>query len=78
VQQFTPLLADAPGREDPGGNPWFVNETNVKVGGAWRYVYRASDQHGRVVDTYLFARRDPAAAGRFFTALSAHGDRRTW
>jgi IS6 family transposase len=32
------------------GSRWFVEETYVKVGGAWRYVYRAVDQHGRVVD----------------------------
>jgi hypothetical protein len=28
-----------------GGDRWFVDETYVKVGGLWRYVYRAIDQH---------------------------------
>ena len=38
----------------------------VKVNGAWRYVYRAIDQHGQVIDVLLSARRDAAAARRFF------------
>jgi transposase-like protein len=33
----------------------------------WRYVYRAVDQHGQVIDVLLTARRDAAAARRFFT-----------
>jgi transposase-like protein len=32
----------------------------------WRYVYRAVDQHGQVIDVLLSARRDGAAARRFF------------
>jgi transposase, IS6 family len=75
VQRFTPLLIDAarPGRH-LAGDRWFVDETYVKVAGVWRYVYRAVDQHGQVVDVYLSNRRDIAAARRFFTtALSAHG-----
>jgi transposase, IS6 family len=41
VQRFTPLLADAArfARHAPGDR-WFVDETYVKVGGVWRYVYR--------------------------------------
>jgi transposase-like protein len=69
-------LVDAarPGRHTVGGR-WFVDETYVKVAGAWRYVFRATDQHGQVVDVYVSARRDLAAARRFFTAaLSAHGE----
>jgi IS6 family transposase len=69
VQHFTPLLIDAarPCRHAAGGR-WFVDETYVKVGGVWRYVYRAVDQHGQVIDVYVSARRDIAAARRFFTA----------
>jgi transposase-like protein len=68
VQRFTPLLADAArfARHSPG-NRWFVDETYVKVNGVWRYVYRAIDQHGQVIDVLLSARRDAAAARRFFT-----------
>jgi IS6 family transposase len=68
VQRFTPLLADAARfcRHAPGVL-WFVDETYVKVGGVWRYVYRAIDQHGQVVDVLVSTRRDAAAARRFFT-----------
>jgi transposase-like protein len=67
VQRFTPLPADAARftRHSPGDR-WFVDETYVKVNGVWRYVYRAVDQHGQVIDVLLSARRDAAAARRFF------------
>ena len=38
----------------------------MKVAGRWTYLYRAIDQHGQVVDVLLSARRDLAAARRFF------------
>src|SRR4051794_27644479 len=68
VQRFTPLLADAARstRHSPGDR-WFVDETYVKVNGVWRYVYRAIDQHGQVIDVLLTTRRDAAAARQFFT-----------
>jgi transposase-like protein len=67
VHRFMPLLADAarPCRHSPGDR-WFADETYVKVGGQWRYVYRAVDQFGQVIDVYVSARRDTAAARRFF------------
>ncbi len=40
---------------------------HVKVNGVWRYVYRAIDQRGQVIDVLLTVRRDAAAARRFFT-----------
>jgi len=75
VQRFTPLLIDAarPCRHSVGDR-WFVDETYVKVAGVWRYVYRAVDQHGQVIDVYVSKRRNLDAAKYFFTtALSAHG-----
>jgi transposase-like protein len=33
----------------------------------WRYVYRAVDQHGQVIDVLLAQNREAAAARRFFT-----------
>jgi IS6 family transposase len=67
VQRFIPLLADAAryARHSPGDR-WFVDENYVKVNGVWRYVYRAVDQHGQVIDVLLSARRDAAADRRFF------------
>jgi transposase-like protein len=67
VRRFTPLLADGARfcRQAPGGR-WFVEETYVKVGGVWRYVYRAIDQDGQVIDVLVSIRRDAAATRRFF------------
>src|SRR3954464_415424 len=75
VQRFTPLLVDAarPCRHSVGDR-WYVDETYVKVAGRWRYVYRAIDQHGQIIDVYVSPRRDLQAARRFFTvALATHG-----
>jgi transposase-like protein len=67
VLRFMPLLADAarPCRY-AAGDRWQVDETYVKVAGQWRYVYRAIDQFGQVVDVFVSARRDAKAARRFF------------
>ena len=75
VQRFTPLLIDAarPCRHGVGDR-WFVDETYVRVAGVWRYVHRAVDQHGQVIDVYVSTRRNTAAARRFFdTVLGGHG-----
>ncbi len=75
VQKFTPLLIDAarPCRHSVGDR-WFVDETYVKVAGVWRYVYRAVDQCGQVIDVYVSKRRNIAAARKFFAdVLTAHG-----
>ena len=71
-----PLLVEAarPCRHAVG-NRWFVDETYVKVAGRWRYVYRAVDQYGQIIDVYVSARRDMNAARRFVaTAIRAHGE----
>jgi len=69
VQRFTPLLIDAarPCRHSCGDR-WFVDETYLKISGRWRYLYRAIDQFGQVIDVLLSDRRDAKAARRFFTA----------
>jgi transposase-like protein len=67
VQRFTPLLADAarPCRHAVGDR-WQVDETYVKVAGQWRYVYRAVDQFGQVIDVFVSRQRDATAAHQFF------------
>jgi IS6 family transposase len=67
VQRFTPLLAEAarPCRHAVG-HRWWVDETYVKIAGRWRYVYRAIDQFGQVIDVFVSPRRDVKAARRFF------------
>ena len=72
VQHFTPLFIDAarPCRH-AAGDRWFLDETYVKITGRWHYLYRAVDQYGQVIDVYLSARRDAAAARSFFTKALA-------
>jgi hypothetical protein len=48
------------------GDRWQVDETYVKVAGRWRYVYRAIDQFGQVIDLFVSPRRDMGPARRFF------------
>jgi transposase, IS6 family len=38
----------------------------MEVAGHWRYVYRAIDQFGQVIDVFVSPRRNAAAACRFF------------
>src|SRR5256885_15069015 len=45
---------------------WRVDETYVKVKGRWTYLYRAVDSRGQTIDFLLSAKRDAAAARRFF------------
>ena len=52
VQRFTRLLVDAARAcRHSVGDRWYVDETYVKVGGQWRYVYRAIDQYGQIIDS---------------------------
>jgi len=71
VQRFTPQLVDAarPSRHS-GGDRWFVDETYLKVSGEWRYLYRAVDQFGQIIDVMLSECRDAKAARRFFEGAS--------
>ena len=68
VPRFTPEFIEAarPCRH-ASGDRWFVDETDVKVAGQQAYLYWAVGQHGEVIDGLLSARRDLAAARRFFT-----------
>jgi IS6 family transposase len=45
---------------------WRVDETYIRVKGEWVYLYRAVDAAGRTIDFVLSAKRDAAAAKRFF------------
>ena len=53
---------------------WRMDETYIKVKGMWKYLYRAVDKEGKTVDFLLTARRDKAAALRFFDkAMKVNG-----
>jgi transposase-like protein len=58
----------------PVGKSWRVDETYVKVRGAWKYLYRAVDKAGNTVDFLLRAKRDKEAARRYFEkAINQNG-----
>ena len=68
VQTLTAEFIDTarPARH-ASGDRWFVDETYVKVGGRWTYLYRAIDQCGQLIDVLVCERRDARAAQTFFT-----------
>ena len=75
VQAFTPRFLEAAcAHRSRAGTRWRVDETLLKIGGRWRYVFRAVDEHGQVVDVYLSDHRDAASARAFFErAMAATG-----
>jgi len=46
-----------------------IDETYINIRGQWRYLYRAIDKHGNLVDFLLTATRDLEAAKRFFRKM---------
>ena len=44
---------------------WRVDEIYVRVGGKWRYLFRAVDKHGQLIASMLSDRRNTQAAYRF-------------
>ncbi len=75
VQAFTPYVIDAARTDRTNvGKRWRVDETYLKIDGRWRYLFRAVDEHGQIVDVYVSNRRDVAAAQAFFErAINASG-----
>ncbi len=53
---------------------WHLDEVYVKVGGEMHYLWRAVDQEGEVLESYVTKTRDKAAALKFIKkALRRHG-----
>ncbi len=50
----------------PVGSSWRMDETYVKVKGAWKYLYLAVNKAGATVDFLLTDKWDRTAALRFF------------
>ncbi len=68
--KFGPRYARRLKRRHQGyGDTFFIDEVFVKIHGKPQYLWRAVDQDGEVVDVFLQARRDGAAAKRFFKRL---------
>ncbi len=53
-------------RKGRAGRSWHTDETYIKVGGIWKYLYRAIDRDGNLIDSMLSEHRDMDAAKRFF------------
>ena len=77
--KFGPEFAKRLKRRHQGfGDTFYIDEVFVKIGGQQQYLWRAVVQDGEVVDVFLQARRDGAAAKRFFRRLlkNHHGEPR--
>jgi IS6 family transposase len=73
VHRFSPEFAEAAhARRHLVGDRWHVDETYVKVGGTWRYLFRAIDHFGQVIDVFL----SPGATARQRAASSLKRSRR--
>ena len=47
------------------GKKWHIDSSYIKVEGRWRYLYKAIDDAGYLVDVMLSDVRDRGAAERF-------------
>lgn len=50
----------------PMGDTWHVDEVYLKIDGQQKYLWRAVDQEGQVLDILVQAKRNKLAAARFF------------
>jgi IS6 family transposase len=67
VRAFTPRFVEAARAHRAAvGACWRVDETYLKIGGHWWYLYRAIDKPGQIVEVYLSDRRNADAARTFF------------
>ena len=75
VVRFLPRVEKASRRHKrPVGRSWRMDETYIKVKGVWKSLYRAVDKEGQTIEFLLTAKRDAAAAKRFFDkAIAARG-----
>jgi putative transposase len=70
TRRFGPAYANALRRRRPKpGDKWHLDEVFVKINGVQKYLWRAVDQHGNVLDILLQNRRDEPAARCFLRKL---------
>jgi putative transposase len=68
--KFGQAYANALRRQQPqSGDNGHLDEVLIKINGRLRYLWRAVDQDGNVLDILVQNRRDKAAARRFFRRL---------
>jgi transposase, IS6 family len=58
------------------GASYRLDETYIKVGKQWKYLYRALDKEGNTIEFMLSAKRDIPAAKRFFKKMMRADHRR--
>jgi putative transposase len=69
-ERFGPAYARRLRRRQPRpGDRWHLDEVFIKVSGRMRYLWRAVDQDGNVLDILVTDKRDAKAAERFFRKL---------
>ena len=75
VVKYSPQLEEAfHRRKRPVWVSWRMDETYIKIKGAWYYLYRAVDKQGQTIDFLLTEQRDQEAALRFLKkAIRRHG-----
>jgi putative transposase len=68
--RFGPKYARRLRRRQPrAGDKWHLDEVFIDVAGVRKYLWRAVDQHGNVLDILVQSRRNAVAAKRFFRKL---------
>ena len=68
--KFGQTYANALRRRRPRpGDKWHLDEVFITINGQRRYLWRAVDQHGNVLDILVTSRRDATAVTRFFRKL---------
>jgi transposase-like protein len=66
VQRYAPEIEKRVRQyQGPRSGSWRVDETYVRGGGRWKYLFRAVDKHGQLIDFMLSDRRNSRAAYRF-------------
>jgi transposase-like protein len=66
VQSYAPEIEKRVRRyQGHRSGSWRVDETYVRVGGKWKYLFRAVDKHGQLIDFMLSDRQNTRAAYRF-------------
>lgn len=70
VAKYASAIADvARRRKGPCDRSWRLDETYIKVKGAWVCLYRAVDKNGKTFDFMLSPLRNKPAATKFFARM---------
>ncbi|AKZ53335.1 transposase [Streptomyces ambofaciens ATCC 23877] len=67
--KFGQWYADSLRRRPRPGDKWHLDEVFIKISGEQKYLWRAVDQDGMVLDILVQNQRDKTAARHFFRRL---------